>query len=122
MGDRFYCPNGVSAEQIRHFRSFASVSRAYSYKLETDGVRNAKKMSAIWKEDCRKRGLLNSSGTASQEPSAPKEKGALKRLYDRVMDWANDRKIVKPQNGTVQSVNSKGKKQMKHMSGRGANK
>lgn len=122
LGDRFYCPNGVSIEQIRNFRSFASVSRAYSYRLETHGARNAIRMSEIWREDCRKRGLLNSSGTASQEPSAPKEKGALKRLYDRVMDWANDRKIVKPQNGTVQSVNSKGKKQMKHMSGRGANK
>lgn len=59
---------------------------------------------------------------SSQKPSEPEEKGILKKIYDKIMEWANDRKIVKPQNGTVQSVNSKGKKQMKHMSGRGANK
>ena len=96
LGDEYYSPNGVNGATVDSFRDFAQTSYALSKKLEHDGALNSREMSEIWKKDCAKR-AASKSGSVPNKPSDPNsEKGVLKRMYDAIMNWANDRKIVKP--------------------------
>ena len=96
LGDQYYSSSGVNGEKMGSFRAYAQTSYALSRKLEHDGALNSKEISEIWKKDCAKR-AASRSGSESKKPSDPNsEKGVLKQMYDGIMNWANDRKIVKP--------------------------
>ena len=95
LGDEYYSPNGVNGATVGSFRAFAQMGHSLTKTLEHNG-KNSREIAEIWKKDCAKR-AASRSGSESKKPSDPNsEKGVLKKMYDRVMNWANDRKIVKP--------------------------
>ena len=106
--DQYYIPNGVKDTEIESFRDFAQMGHSLTKTLEHNG-KNSREIADAWRKDAQKRGLLNSSGSEPKKPSASNEKGVLKKMYDRVMNWANDRKIVKPNGSDKRPMKPVGK-------------
>ena len=109
LGDQYYSPNGVSDLTVGSFRAFAQMGHSLTKTLEHNG-KNSREIADAWRKDAQKRGLLNSSGSEPNKPSDPNsEKGVLKRMYDAIMNWANDRKIVKPNGSDKRPMKPVGK-------------